>query len=422
MKFLHAADIHLDSPMKNLSLSEPEAILRIRRATRDAFARLVDLAISERVSLLLLAGDLYDHDTPNMQIALFLRAQLRRLADFGIPVVIVRGNHDAGNRITPLLDLPDNTRVLSSRSPETVLFEEAGLSVTGQSFVEGPVTDNLARGYPPPRPGTFNIALLHTSLAGSPDHDSYAPCSLSDLVDRGYDYWALGHIHKGAILSRDPYVVYPGNLQGRHARETGPKGAVLVETEGSHVLSCRTIPLDMIRWHQVPVTLEGVESLSEAGDRLRTALREAVRLSEDRPTVVRVLLSGRTPLASGALASSGARRQIVLEAAGELGSAELWVEKVGGTLASLGQDGEAGRAGERLGGGAGDEFFSVLSEILEDEKALGDILAPEIEALRARLPDPLHGRLSPSAPDSLFPDLGEILPDLREILSRKERP
>jgi len=415
MKFLHAADIHLDSPIKNLSLSEPEAISRIRRATREAFARLVDLALSERVSLLLLAGDLYDHDAPNMQIALFLRGQLRRLADAGIPVVIVRGNHDAENRITPLLDLPENTRVLSSRHPETVVFDEIGVSVTGQSFVEGPVTDNLARGYPPPRSGTFNIALLHTSLGGSPDHDSYAPCSLSDLASRGYDYWALGHIHKGEILSRDPYVVYPGNLQGRHARETGPKGAVLVETEGGRVLSCRMVPLDGIRWHQLPVSLDGAASLSEAGDRLRAALREAVSLSEDRPAVVRVLLSGRTPLASGPLSSAGARRQIVLEASGEIGGGELWVEKVVGSLVP-----EEGARREAGGGSTGDEFFSVLSEVLEDRKALEEILAPEIEALRARLPDPLQERLSPSAPDSLFPDLAEILPDLREMLSRKE--
>ena len=147
-----------------------------------------------------------------------------------------------------------------------------------------------------------------------------------------------------------------------------------------------------------------------------------MRLSEDRPTIVRVLLSGRTSLASGALASSGARRQIVLEAAGEIGSAELWVEKVGGNLATWEPEAGAERSGERWGGTAGDEFFSVLSEVLEDERALGEILAPEIEALRARLPDPLHGRLTPAAPDSLFPDLGEILPDLREILSRKERP
>lgn len=416
MKFLHAADIHLDSPIKNLSLSEPEALFRIRRATREAFERLVDLALTERVSLLLLAGDLYDHDAPNMQIALFLRGQLRRLADASIPVVIVRGNHDAENRITPLLDLPENTRVLSARTPETVRFDEIGVSVTGQSFVEGPVTDNLARGYPTPPPGTFNIALLHTSLAGSPDHDSYAPCSLSDLTSRGYDYWALGHIHKGEILSRDPYVVYPGNLQGRHARETGPKGAVLVETEGSRVHSCRSVPLDGIRWHQLPVSLDGAATLSEAGDRLRSALREVVRLSEDRPAVVRVLLSGRTSLASGPLASAGARRQIVLEAAGEVGGGELWVEKVAGSLLS-----DEGERGKGAGGkSSGDEFFSVLSEVLEDTKTLEEILAPEVEALRARLPDPLHARLSPASPDSLFPDLAEILPDLREILSRKE--
>ena len=184
MKFLHAADIHLDSPLRNLALSNTEATARIRRASREAFTRLVDLALSERVSLLVLAGDLYDHDTPNMQIALFLRRELSRLAEVGISVAVVLGNHDAGNRMTTLLSLPENTRIFSSGAPETLILEECGVAVTGQSLRDGPVNDNLARDFPAPRKGYFNIALLHTSLGGSPDHDVYAPCSLADLSSR----------------------------------------------------------------------------------------------------------------------------------------------------------------------------------------------------------------------------------------------
>ncbi|MGC8530014.1 MAG: metallophosphoesterase family protein [Leptospirillia bacterium] len=414
MKFLHAADIHLDSPLRNLALSDPEAIARIRRASREAFSQLVDLALSERVSFLLLAGDLYDHDTPNMQIALFLRRELSRLADAGISVALVLGNHDAGNRMTSLLDLPGNTRIFSSRAPETLLLKECGVAVTGQSLRDGPVNDNLAREFPSPRKGYFNIALLHTSLGGSPDHDVYAPCTLADLAARDYDYWALGHIHKGEIVSRDPYVVYPGNLQGRHARETGPKGAVLVEVRDGKVVSCDLVPLDVVRWHRVDVDLDGSESLREAGDRVRSRLAETLRQSGERPAVVRVTLFGQTALASGPLESSRALRDLVDEAAGELLSGEIWIEKVvGRILPPPGED----PAKER---GGGEEFFSIVAELMGDETALETLVAADLEELRGRLPESLRSRLSPGAPETLFPDRGEIFAALRTLLSREE--
>ena len=416
MKFLHAADIHLDSPLRNLALSNTEATDRIRRASRDAFTRLVDLALSEGVSLLVLAGDLYDHDTPNMQIALFLRRELSRLAEAGISVAVVLGNHDAGNRMTTLLSLPENTRIFSSRAPETLILEECGVAVTGQSLRDGPVNDNLARDFPAPRKGYFNIALLHTSLGGSPDHDVYAPCSLADLSARAYDYWALGHIHKGEIVSRDPYVVYPGNLQGRHARETGPKGAVLVEVRDGKVVSCDLVPLDVVRWHQLEVDLGGAETLREAGDRIRGVLSETLRQSGERPAVVRVILSGSTPLASGPLRGSGAQRDLVAETAGEILSGEIWVEKVVGRLVPPPEE-ESAEKGE-----TGEEFFSIVSELMADERALGEVIASDLEELRGRLPESLRLRLDPGAPETLFPDLGDLFSSLRTLLSREEAP
>src|SRR5262249_24451804 len=185
----------------------------------------------QAVALLVVAGDLYDHDCPNMQIAVFLRSQLRRLEQNGIGVVIIKGNHDAANRITSPLGLPANTRMLGEQRPETITFDElpVRIPVHGQSFRPGPISENLAASYPAPLSGYYNIGLLHTSLGGTADHDPYAPCTLQELTSRGYDYWALGHIHKRAVLSSDPYVIFPGNLQGRHAKENGPKGCFLVE-------------------------------------------------------------------------------------------------------------------------------------------------------------------------------------------------
>ena len=233
MKFVHAADLHLDSPLLKLSRQETRQVERMQRATRESFTRRIDLCIEQEAAVLVIAGDLYDHDCPNMQIAVFLRKELRRLEDRGIRCVVIKGNHDAANRITSALALPANTRVLGEHRAETVTFDNlpVRVAVHGQSFRPGPVPDNLAASYPAPLRGCYNIGLLHTSLAGTSDHDAYAPCTLEELTSRGYDYWALGHIHRRAVLSRDPYVVFPGNLQGRHARESGAKGCYVVEVD-----------------------------------------------------------------------------------------------------------------------------------------------------------------------------------------------
>src|SRR5215475_5396449 len=184
MKFVHAADLHLDSPLLALSRQDARQVERMRRATREAFERLVDLCIDQQVALLLIAGDLYDHDCPNMQIAVFLRKELRRLEQKGIRVVIIKGNHDADNKITSALALPPNTRVLGERKPETIVFDDLAvrIAVHGQSLRAGPVPENLAVSYPAPLRGYYNIGLLHTSLAGAADHDPYAPCTLEELT------------------------------------------------------------------------------------------------------------------------------------------------------------------------------------------------------------------------------------------------
>src|SRR5215468_6916931 len=177
MKFVHAADLHLDSPLLKLSRQEPRQVERMQRATREAFTRLIDLCIAQEAAFLVIAGDLYDHDCPNMQIAVFLRKELRRLEQKGIRVVIIKGNHDADNRITSALALPANTRILGERKPETIAFDDLAVRVAvhGQSFKPGPIAENLAASYPPALRGYYNIGLLHTSLAGTTDHDAYAP-------------------------------------------------------------------------------------------------------------------------------------------------------------------------------------------------------------------------------------------------------
>lgn len=410
MKFFHAADIHLDSPLRSLVLEDPGQLSRIRRATRDAFSALVDRAIEKEVSLLLLAGDLYDHDNPNMQVVHFLRRELSRLADHGIRVVIVRGNHDAANRISRHLDLPPNTTVLSDQFPETVILKEYGVAVTGQSFAPGNVSQNLALAYPPPRPGHFNIALLHTSLSGSPDHDVYAPCTLLDLAARGYDYWALGHIHKREILSSDPAVVFPGNLQGRHAKETGPKGAMLAETDGVRLTALDFIPLDVVRWHQLPVEISGLVEVRELAGPLRDGLEAALRESDGRPAAVRVIMTGRASLPGAFLDSPEQVRQLVLDVAAEVSLEDLWIERVRLDLRR-----EEVVAGE----GPDADFAAILSEVARDPEALAAALAGDLSLLRRALPEELREELDGSP---LLAEPACLLPVLLDLLYRGEGP
>ena len=386
MKFVHAADLHLDSPLLALSRQDARQVERMRRATREAFEHLIDLCIEQEVVLLVLAGDLYDHDCPNMQIAVFLRNQLRRLEQKGIRAVIIKGNHDADNKITSALSLPANTRMLGERKPETITFDDlpVRIAVHGQSFKPGPITENLAASYPASLRGYYNIGLLHTSLAGTSDHDAYAPCTLEELTTRGYDYWALGHIHKRAVLARDPFVIFPGNLQGRHAKETGPKGCFLVEVDDAgRTVSAEFMPLDGVRWHQAEVDLKGLTIEAELVEGIRGALTQAHRDGDGRPGAVRVVLTGRTLLHPHIERAPHRLRQTTLELAGEISGDELWIEKIVNSTTPLGELVDA-MPNEQT-----HDLVRIMQEIAGNAALVGPLLTKELESLRTKLPGEL---------------------------------
>ncbi|MCU0723068.1 MAG: DNA repair exonuclease, partial [Planctomycetes bacterium] len=231
-KFVHAADVHLDSPLRGLERYETAPAEALRNASRRALENLVRLALDEGAAFVLLAGDLYDGDWRDYNTGLFFTRQVARLREGGVPVFLAAGNHDAHSRITKALRLPDNAHVFSSKKPETRRLEALGVAVHGQSYAAPEVKDNLAAGFPDALPGLFNVGLLHTALDGRPGHAPYAPCTVDQLRSKGYRYWALGHVHQAEEVSRSPHVVFPGCVQGRHARETGPKGCRLVAVDG----------------------------------------------------------------------------------------------------------------------------------------------------------------------------------------------
>jgi exonuclease SbcD len=329
VKFLHAADLHLDSPLRGLERYEGAPVEQLRGATRRALENLVDLCLSEEVELLLLAGDLYDGDWRDYSTALFFAAQMSRLRQAGVRVVWVRGNHDAENRMmTRNLSLPDNTVELSTRRPQTLVFEDLGVAIHGQGFAKRAVTDDLAGRYPDTSPGLFNIGLLHTCASGREGHESYAPCKLETLLSKGYDYWALGHVHQREVLNEDPWVVFPGNLQGRHARETGAKGATLVTVEAGRITEVAHQTLDAVRWCVARVDAAQASSADDVIDLARRCLGDEVRNAEGRPLAARLQITGTTRAHDELQADRERWEQELRAAATDLGSDGIWVEKV----------------------------------------------------------------------------------------------
>ncbi|MBK1792948.1 DNA repair exonuclease [Devosia sp. WQ 349] len=326
-RFLHAADLHLGAPFKGLALKDVEVAARFAQATRQAFSGLVQRAIAEAVDFVVIAGDIYDGDWKDNAIGLFFNREMARLAQANIPVYLLKGNHDAESVVTKSITLPDSVFSFDTRRPASFRIEALALALHGQGFADRSATENLALAYPPPVAGWFNIGVLHTSLTGRPPHANYAPCSLDDLRSRGYDYWALGHVHEHEVVSTEPMVVFPGNLQGRSIRETGPRGAVLVTVEDSRVASVERILVDEARWAVLEIDIAAAQSLADILRLLTNALATTVDSAEGKLLAIRVRLTGSTPLRAWMLAQ---RAMLVdeIQAACHRLHPDIWLEKL----------------------------------------------------------------------------------------------
>lgn len=379
MKLVHAADLHLDSPLAGLERYPGAPVEAIRGATRRAFENLVALCLEEQAALLLIAGDVYDGDWKDYSTGLFFASQLGRLREAGTRVVIVRGNHDAASQITRHLRLPAHVTELEHARPVTRVFEDLGVAVHGQSFRDRAVKDDLASHYPEPVRGMLNVGLLHTSVTGRPGHDDYAPCTVEALVARGYDYFALGHVHRREVLSERPWIVFPGNLQGRHARETGPKGATVIDVKDGRVEGVEARALDVVRWCGCDVDAGDAASGEDVVDLVRAALDGAVRDAGGRTVAARVTVRGATR-AHAALSSEPDRWENELRSVASEIADELWLEKViFGTAAPLDVAALATRE-DAIG-----QVARALGVLARDPDARAALVG-ELNELRSKLP------------------------------------
>lgn len=380
--FIHAADLHIDSPFAGLSLKDKGVAERFARAGRNAVEALVQETIASKAAFLIVAGDIFDGDWKDATTGLFFVRAISALHREGIPVFIVKGNHDAESVMSRELPYPESVTTFRASKAETFTLEDYRVALHGRSFPNR-LTGEFVETYPARRDGWLNIGVLHTSLDGTRGHEGYAPCTVEDLTRFGYDYWALGHVHAAEIVSRDPWIVYPGNLQGRSVRETGAKGAVRVTVEDGRVVDVSPVTLDGARWAHLAVDVAGLSTEAELVSRIGEAMADAHAASEGRPLAVRITVTGATSL-HGHLVARRDALQDEIRANGFHLSGECWVEQLKVKTTLPAKPVAALSEGESL------DVDSLLAEAANDPE-FASILEELTETIKAKLPKDIHG-------------------------------
>jgi exonuclease SbcD len=297
-RFIHCSDLHIDSPFKGFSAINPDWAERLRDAPLQSFLNIVDLAVREQVDAIIIAGDVFDGEDKSLQAQFKFRRGLQTLSEHGIPSFIAHGNHDPLNSWSTTLKWPEGVTVFPGSGVQSVPVVKEGQTLAhiyGTSFPERDVFDNLAQQFERQQDSGFAVAVLHANVGGHPDHDPYAPCAVDDLVARGMDYWALGHIHLREVLRENhPAIVYCGNSQGRHFKESGPRGCCLVTlTEGASP-DIRFIATDTIRFVESAADLSTCATLDAVVEEIVRQCQTLLDQAEGRSLVIRQALTGRT--------------------------------------------------------------------------------------------------------------------------------
>ncbi len=331
-RFVHAADLHLDSPFVGLKNYQEKLAQDLLEATFTAFHRVVDLCLESGAEFLLLAGDLFDGPGRSLRAQLRLRQELARLAAAGIETFIVHGNHDhlGGKSVT--LSWPPGVHVFPAGQVEMAEVRRRGETLAriyGLSHAGPEEPDNLARKFPSSDRGPLAIGLLHANLDRNAEHENYAPCAMADLTSRGFDYWALGHIHRPGIRREaQPAVVYAGNPQGRHLKEAGPRGCYLVEVDG-HLAFPVFRPTGVIGWDEAALNVSSLENIDQVLQALEITLEERRPGPAQQGLILRLSLQGRGPV-HRELQLPGTVEEILeqLRDAGQSREPWVWVERL----------------------------------------------------------------------------------------------
>jgi len=366
-KLLHTADLHLDSPLVTVALRDEGLRTEVENATRAALAHIVEIALAEDVAAVLISGDLYDGGQRSMKTAACLLAAFRKLGNAGIRVFVIRGNHDAASTITREISWPENVHVFDGRGGHVMLTD--GIAIHGVSYSEPRAPESLLPKFRPV-PGIVNIAMLHTSLGGTEGHDTYAPCSVADLAAAGFDYWALGHVHRRMVHNEAPFIVMPGMPQGRDIGEDGAKSVTLIRvSESGLAINERRSAVLEFRRERLDVS----DCVDMADVQGRIALRIRTLGDTDVKQVVRLTLEGASTLAWSLRRDADLLHAVAVEAAEATGS--VWIDRLLIDSRPPQTQASTDTAADEIAGliaeaarapGMSEEAGAILAEILSD--------------------------------------------------------
>jgi exonuclease SbcD len=302
-RFMHTSDLHLDSPFKGLSSWNTDLAARLKDAAFKSFRKMVDICIAEQVDFLIIAGDIFESDNKSLAAQLKFIAELKRLSNKGIPSYFVCGNHDPVESWLDIIRLPENVYRFTASEVGHYTYKKDSKPVAdiyGMSFGESAVKENLALKYRiKDNQAPFSIAVLHGTVGRAGSHENYAPFKVSDVKARGFNYWALGHIHKRKVVNeKDPVILYPGNPQGRDFGETGAKGCTLVDVDSDNRIAVRFIPVQFIRFEQLAIDLGEEDKTDSLADKIQRARNNIEDYDDDVSCILRINITGRTPLHS----------------------------------------------------------------------------------------------------------------------------
>jgi DNA repair exonuclease SbcCD nuclease subunit len=296
-RFIHTADLHMDSPFRGLSNAAPKLRETLQDATLGALERVVDWTIRSNADFLVIAGDLYDCKDRSLRALVSFRRQMERLAERNVPVFIVHGNHDPLNGWGSEFQMPSNVTTFGAkpRTEPVIRLGRELASVTGISYPRERVTENLAALLTPESGSAYSVALLHANIGQQTGHADYAPAAISDLSAAGFDYWALGHVHTRAVLQAEPAIVYPGNPQGRHPRESGARGCLQVDVDQYGKPHFEFVETSQARWAHLEMSIQSFTRMDALLDAIVEKGRAAAAEFEG-PTLARCTLRGSGPL------------------------------------------------------------------------------------------------------------------------------
>ena len=301
IKFIHCADLHLDSPFQGLTTKEPSLADRFKHATNEAFVKIIDLCLAEKVDFLTIGGDTFDGADRSLCAQILLRDQFERLHKANIPVVIVAGNHDPLSDWLTEIRFPKNVHLLAGDKVEKVPIKKDGKVITtihGISYKVRDVKENLSLKFQAKEKDVLSIGLLHANVGARKEHAPYSPCTISDLRAGNMDLWLLGHIHTPEVICKDPFILYPGNIQGRHINEDGPRGCYFIKVDSNYKTSYEFKPVQNILWKQEEVNIKKITTSLELVDLLSDKCEEELSnlTKDEKGIVIRWKLTGSSSL------------------------------------------------------------------------------------------------------------------------------